>query len=159
LDDVRRKTPTKSAKYFACGTGIVVLAAVVYAFFIVGSPATARLIQFDQQKVSNLADIQSQIVNYWQSKEKLPESFSDLTDPISGYKAPTDPQSGASYEYFINDATTLSFALCATFNKPSQKIASEVMYPVNENWDHASGRVCFERTIDRQLYPPFSKIK
>ena len=27
-----------------------------------------------------------------------------------------------------------------------------------DNWQHSAGRVCFERTIDKQLYPPFSKI-
>lgn len=168
LDDVRRETPTKLAKPFVFGTGVLVLIAVVGAFFIVGSPATARLIQFDQQKVSDLQNIQYQIVNYWQRKEILPNSLSDLDDPISGYKIPVDSQTKAVYEYIIKDATSLSFELCATFNKPSQnnqKIADKIM-PIagipdsyNQNWDHSAGRVCFERTIDKQLYPPLNKIK
>jgi hypothetical protein len=158
LDDVRRDTPTKSAKYFAWVSGILVLAAVVGAFFIVGSPMTARLTQFDQQKVSDLQGIQYQIVNYWQSKEKLPATLSDLNDAISGYKVPVDPQNSANYEYNIKDATNLSFELCATFNKSGSDQYGPVSVPVpvrgnSDNWTHLSGRVCFGRTIDKQLYP------
>lgn len=161
LDDVRRDTPAKSAKYFAWITGILVVAAIVASFFIVGSPATARLMQFDQQKVSDLQGIQSQVVNYWQRKQMMPVSLSDLNDTISGYKVPVDPQSGDSYEYIVKDATNLSFELCATFSKPSQSNATKALYPIgpgiDQNWDHATGRVCFERTIDKQFYPPLNK--
>lgn len=164
LDDVRREEPTKLAKPFAWGSGVLVLIVVVSAFFIVGSPTSARLIQFDQQKVTDLQNIQYQIVNYYQGKSVLPNSLSDLQDPISGFKVPTDPQAKTNYEYNIKDATNLSFELCANFNKPSQKnITPMAAYPVGagigQNWDHATGRVCFERIIDKQLYPPFSKTK
>ena len=164
LDDVRRETPTKSARYFAWSTGAIVLIAVVGAFFIIGSPMSARLAQFDQQKVSELQGIQSEIVNYWQSKEKLPATLADLNDPISGYKVPIDPQSVVAYEYNIKDAANLSFELCAVFNKQGedQYGFAPTSFPVKDymqNWQHEAGRVCFERTIDKQLYPPFSKTK
>jgi hypothetical protein len=162
LDDVRRDTPTKLAKYFACVTSIIILIAVIGAFFIVGSPMTARLMEFDQQKVSGLQEIQSQIVNYWQRKGSLPNSLSALNDPISGFKIPLDPQSNASYEYNVKDAENLSFELCATFNNLSQKTPSNIYMMgsgMNENWEHGVGRVCFERTIDKQLYPPLNTIK
>ncbi len=167
LDDVRRETPTKLAKYFAWGTATTVLIVVIGAFFIIGSPATARLIQFDAQKANDLSIIQSQIVNYWQRKEVLPNSLSDLNDAISGYKVPVDPQSNAAYEYIVTDAANLSFELCATFNKPSQKDNSiRAAYPIgpigigaDQNWEHSEGRVCFERAIDKQLYPPLNKTK
>jgi len=68
LDDVRRETPTKLAKYFAWVTSVLVLIVIVGAFFVVGSPSTARLIQFDQQKVTDLQGIQSQIVNIGRRK-------------------------------------------------------------------------------------------
>lgn len=168
LDDVRRETPTKLAKYFVWGTSAVVLIAVVGAFFIVGSPATARLMQHDQQKIMDLQEIQSRIVYYWQSKEMLPASLSDLTDPIAGFVVPTDSQTGESYEYTIIDATNLSFELCAMFNKEGQDQYAQVR-PVSgpsvptkgaiENWQHPAGHYCFERTIDKELYPPLSKTK
>jgi hypothetical protein len=168
LDDVRKDSPTKMAKPFAWGSGVLVLIVVISAFFIVGSPNSARLAAFDQQKIFDLQGIQSQIVNYWQRKEKLPNSLSDLTDPISGYKIPNDPQTDQPYEYNIKNMASLSFELCAEFNKPSetnQSITNRAM-PIagvldsyNQNWDHAAGRVCFERQIDKQLYPPLNKTK
>jgi hypothetical protein len=161
LDDVRRNTPTKSAKYFACATSIIILIAVIGAFFIVGSPMTARLIQFDQQKISDLQNIQSQIVNYWQRKQTLPVSLSDLNDPLSNFMVPVDPQTKTPYEYNIKDAANLSFELCTVFNKPDKNpVRSIKLYPAeaqNQIWDHEAGRVCFERTIDKQLYPPLTK--
>ena len=163
LDDVRRETPTKSAKYFAWVTSILVLAVIVSAFVVVGSPNSARLIQFDQQKVYDLQNIQSQIVNYWQKKGFLPNSLSDLNDPISSFMVPVDSQTKNNYEYVMKDEVNLSFELCATFNKPSQKNTMATIYPVgrgiDQNWDHNSGRVCFERTIDKQLYPPLNTVK
>ncbi len=166
LDDVRCSVPSKSAKYFASATSLIILILVIGAFFIIGSPATARLIQFDQQKISDLQNIQYQIVNYWQTKEKLPAALSDLTDNISGYVAPLDPQTKNSYEYNVKNATDLSFELCATFNKEGGDINryyEQMQYPAirdgqnSYNWDHGAGRVCFERTIDKELYPPFRK--
>lgn len=162
LDDVKRNTPSPSAKYFAFATSAVVLILIMGAFFIVGSPMKARLQQFDQQRVYDLQNVQSQVVNYWQRKGQLPTNLNDLTDSISGYQAPKDPQTGNSYEYSIKNSATLTFELCATFNLPSQNQtgAKPAPYPdyyngpYSQNWDHASGRVCFERTIDQQLYPP-----
>jgi hypothetical protein len=126
------------------------------------------LIQFDQQKVSDLQNIQYQIVAYWQGKEKLPANLYDLDNSISGFTVPIDPQTKLAYEYNIKDLASLSFELCAVFNKPSQNnqnIADKTM-PItgitdsyNQNWDHDTGSVCFERTIDKQLYPPLNKTK
>ncbi len=167
LDDVRRETPTKLAKYFAWVSGILVLAVVVGAFFVVGSPNSARLAQFDQQKIVDLRDIQNQIVNYWQRKEVLPPSLDALNDPISNFKVPVDPQSGAAYEYTVKDATNLSFELCANFNRDGADLYSPTLPRAvynsegkpSDNWQHFAGRVCFERTIDKQLYPPLNKTK
>jgi len=86
LDDVRKDSPTKLAKPFAWITGAAVLIVVVSAFFIVGTPNSARLVAFDQQKMSDLQSIQSQIVTYWQGKEKLPATLSDLNNAISGLR-------------------------------------------------------------------------
>jgi hypothetical protein len=164
LDDVRRDEPSSMARYFALATGAIVLISIIGAFFIVGSPMTARLLQFDQERVSNLQDIQGQVVNYWQKKQMLPQQLSDLNDSISGYMVPIDPETKANYEYSVKDSATLSFELCATFdlsaNAGTLKTAPvPVMYPggISQNWDHSKGRVCFERTIDKQLYPPLTK--
>lgn len=164
FDDVKKDSPTKLAKPFAWVTTAIVFAGIVNAFFIVGSPATARMTQYDQQKVEGLQVIQLQIVNYWQRKEVLPGSLSVLKDTISGFDVPSDPQTGEQYEYNIKDAPNLTFELCATFNTKLPPAGTVTMraptYPgdiMSQSWDHGAGRVCFERAIDKQLYPPLEK--
>ncbi len=164
LDDVRRTAPAKSAKYVAIIITLIILALVVGAFFIVGSPMTARSLQFDQQRISDLQSIQYQVVNYWQRKGALPATLADLNDSISGYAAPQDPQTNAPYQYSLKDASNLTFQLCATFDLTSNAINPKTapvpaMYPgsISENWTHTAGPVCFDRTIDPQIYPPLKK--
>ena len=154
--------PAKS-RLIGWATGVLVLVTIVSGFFIVGTPWQARSYRYDEQRVSDLQMIQNQVVNYWQAKQKLPESLNNLTDSISGYSVPADPQTKAQYEYVMKDTT--SFELCAVFNAGTQlNSQSARTMPVAiyqdktntpDNWQHEAGRICFRRTIDPQLYPPF----
>jgi hypothetical protein len=141
---------------------IVVLAIIVAGFFVAGSPFKQRLIRFDEKKISNLQEIQSQTLNYWMQKEALPAKLEDLTDSISGFKAPLDPQTGKIYSY--EKTGKLSFELCANFNLVREygenglnSISAKPMSSAafgTENWSHDAGDFCFERTIDPELYKP-----
>ena len=139
----------------------IVAVAIIGGFFIVGSPTEARLRAFDTRRVEDFDMIQSQIVYvYWQSKSKLPNTLADLEDPINGFIVPKDPETATEYAYEIKGP--LTFSLCATFNRPSlanaMSVARPIAYPAGElsqNWEHGAGNVCFERTIDPDLYPPF----
>lgn len=150
----------------AWGIGIMVIFAIITGFFVVGMPWQARGYRFDDQKVNDLRNIQSQVVYYWQSKQALPATLSDLQDPISGFSVPNDPQTGAVYVYQTTGQT--SFKLCATFNAATQQYTAAtravpiapggaVGKTVNDNWQHDAGLECFERTIDPLLYPPLTK--
>lgn len=166
LADLRgywRDNPGK-ARLIGFATGILAILTIVAGFFIVGTPWEARLYRYDDQKVSEMQSIQYQIVNYWQAKQRLPMELAELQDPISGFVVPTDPQSGASYRYKATGK--LSFDLCATFNAPTQSFSVNertapvmpgITYKQEENWRHEAGDVCFSRTIDPELYPPFEK--
>jgi hypothetical protein len=155
----------KKANMINLGVGVMVLLAVVAGFFIIGTPGQARLLRYDDQKVSDLQGIQYQVLNFYQQKGALPESLDLLTDPLSGYTLPTDPQTAASYTY---EATgKLSFSLCASFNRETQDTKGKGSYPaydmsypsmgLDENWTHTAGEVCFSRTIDPERYPLFEK--
>ena len=170
----------KSGRIFSSISIILVVVAIAYSFSVIGSPATQRLLRLDNRRVSDLQNIQYQVINYWQQKEKLPEKLSDLSNPITGYSLPVDPEfeKGNAYEYAIKG--DLDFELCATFALPMPKgwveysdggvipmaydvrdmSATSYPYPgggTNESWEHQSGRTCFERTIDKDIYPPFPK--
>ncbi len=145
----------------------VVLAGIVAGFFIAGSPQNQRLVRLDERRVSDLQTIQYQIINYWQRKEALPVKLDDLSDSLSGFIVPKDPATGAAYEY--NVLAPHKFELCAVFDtvsidntgnsvsKPVPMVTSPDgrTYPATQDvWWHNQGRVCFERTIDPDLYPP-----
>lgn len=147
------------AQMVSYGAAAVVLAAIVAGFFIMGSPGQVRLERFDSQKISTLEEIQWQIVSYWQQKQALPNSLSEIEDPISGWKVPTDPQGG---EFTYQKTGDMSFRLCATFNVESRESAGSSMPiraygPIEGNWVHGAGEHCFDRSIDPERYPPFEK--
>lgn len=161
---------------------LLVIGAIIYSFSIMGSPAKQRMLRFDDRRVADLQSIQYQVITYWQQKEKLPEKLTDLANPITGYSLPVSPtfETGEKYEYVVKDDKKLVFELCATFSLPMpkgwregsyygggivpmvDKGVTNAIYPApiggtNESWDHQAGRTCFERTIDKDIYPPFPK--
>ena len=150
---------------------LVVVASVVAAFFIIGTPRELRLMRYDQEKVYALQNIQSQVTTYWQQKQTLPKTTDDLKDPLSGFIVPVDPQSAedAKFAYEYRPTGPKTFEVCATFNQESSSVAvaedmkPRVAYPIGyygpetEYWVHKAGRECFARTIDPERYPPFAK--
>jgi len=148
------------AKLIGWASAAIVVLSVGYGFFVAGSPFEARIKKFDQARVSDLQNTQSQIVEFWRQKERLPETLDELSDSISGYKPPTDPESLKSYDYVKGEE--LSFELCAEFSLPSSgdEAASREFYYAyqDDNWDHEAGRQCFKRTIDPERYPPYEKV-
>jgi hypothetical protein len=155
-----------------------VVGAIVCAFSVMGSPMKQRQYRMDNRRVSDLQSLQYQVINYWQQKEKLPESLADFRDPISSFMVPVDPEYQKGFVYEYTKTGKMSFELCATFSLPMPKGISEypsygiytdmgvrepavvsVPFPggVNDSWDHEEGRTCFSRTIDRDMYPPYPK--
>jgi hypothetical protein len=156
----KEEKPRPEIKYFIWGIIVIVLAAIVAGFFIVGSPKNERLRRFDYDRLGRLQEIQWQVINYWRSKEYLPVVLSDLNDEISGFVAPVDPETNEPFEYNVIAPDT--FELCAKFNLASDQdqtsYYAEPMYygkSGSENWKHEAGRACFERKIDKELYPPY----
>ena len=130
----------------------VILAAIVAGFFIAGSPAKERARKFDGERVSNLQTIQSEIVSYWQRKKMLPEELSALEDSIKGFSVPNDQKTKMPYRYDVTGPE--SFTLCATFEMETSNENQDTRpYGIWGNWDHAAGEKCFERSIDKDLYP------
>lgn len=170
---------TRTSIIFGIVSIFLVIFAISYSFSIMGSPAKQRLLRLDDRRVSDLQSIQSQVINYWQQKEKLPESLETLANPIFSYSIPLPPlfEKGEKYEY--NVKSKLTFELCADFALPIPKGWQEygegvklpmpvnsrikevaVPYPskgfgINESWAHEAGKTCFERTIDEDIYPQF----
>lgn len=141
------------------GVGILGVLTLVVGFFVLGTPWQARQYRLDGQRVTDLQNIQYQVINYWQLKGKLPNAITDLDDSISYFVIPTDPQTGQDYGYKMVQPN--SFKLCATFDAPSRDNGSYLLpqrktgydTAMNSNWLHEAGERCFDRTIDADLYP------
>ena len=141
----------------------IIIAAVIGAFFIIGTPSTSRSKKYDQTRIYDLQRIQSEVLNYYQQKEVLPASLGDLTNSLSNYDLPIDPENGENYIYEIVNAESLEFQLCATFVFPTidADIEGGVVKPrevdyyggVSQNWSHQAGYQCFSRIIDPDIYP------
>ncbi|MBI4065582.1 sulfite exporter TauE/SafE family protein [Candidatus Kaiserbacteria bacterium] len=168
--DLKNYWDTNPSRRKLVRIGVAGLAVITIGsgFLIVGTPAEARLARFDAQKINDLQNIQYQVINYWQAKQKLPSVMNDLNNSLNYSPVQVDPQSGEPYVYQATGA--LTFKLCAMFNaesRGSQNIyyESRAMMPVpagvkgmmQDNWQHDSGQVCFDRTIDPSFYPPLTK--
>jgi type II secretory pathway pseudopilin PulG len=153
------------------GVAVLAVATILAGFLIVGTPRQARLARYDAQRVSDLQNIQSQVVSYYQAKQKLPVVIADLNNSLSYGPPPVDAQTGESYIY--KTTGPFSFQLCATFNAQGRSATQTrgiVAYPTpagvegyvtkdttQDNWSHGAGQVCFDRTIDPAFYPPLIK--
>jgi hypothetical protein len=161
-------------------SSILVILAIYFGFCVMGSPKNQRLLRLDERKVNDLQTIQYQVINYWQQKTTLPKDLETLVNPISGFYLPVSPEieKGITYDYKILDEKKLSFALCTSFNLASKKgwvengnnsviplggkdiaVSSYPAGGLNESWSHEAGYTCFERTIDKDIYPPFEKLR
>ena len=159
-------------------SSVLVILAIVWSFMVIGTPSEQRAYRFDQQRVSDLQNIQWQVITFWQQKETLPKSLNELKNPITDYRLPVDPEFNKGNVYEYKTTGDLSFELCATFSLPipegfvdngggrdimpyigNDMSSSSYPYPggAGESWIHQAGRTCFERTIDKDLYPPYTK--
>ncbi|MBI2117922.1 hypothetical protein HYT95_03405, partial [Candidatus Peregrinibacteria bacterium] len=99
------------ASLIAWGAGVMVGACIIAGFFIAGSPWHQRSVRFDERRVSDLQMIQGEVLRHWQMKGALPDNLDALRDTISGFLPPSDPETGAPYEYHTTGK--LAFELCA----------------------------------------------
>jgi hypothetical protein len=153
ISDIRNKLNSKSRKIWLSVSILLILISIVWGFSVIGSPQTQRLLKYDEQKVSNLTEINYQIVDYWQQKNVLPSAITDLSNANNYFVAPIDPQDNSPYEY--RKTGNLSYELCATFNKTTKGMEEETNISAlsrGTSWNHPAGQYCFTQTINPNLY-------
>lgn len=158
IADIRGKSTPASRKMWTVAAFVIILASIIWGFAVLGSPRTQRLIKYDEQKVMDLQNINSQIQNYYQLKGVLPITLGEINQPYSF--VPTDSQTGQSYEYLNMGTSTPSntaYKLCATFNTTSRTSENSSLTRAmpqygNEIWAHDAGYFCFNQTVNPSLY-------
>ncbi|MEK7564328.1 MAG: DUF5671 domain-containing protein [Patescibacteria group bacterium] len=162
ISDLRNTLKSKSRMGWRIFAGVIVITSIIWGFAVLGSPRTQRLYKYDEQKVSDLQNISSQVANYFYDKKNLPKN---LEESFGGnYYVPVlDQQNNKPYEYKKTSENT--YELCAEFNKEiNEESAKDSAYLNNSyyggsaSWAHSAGRYCFTRTLnlnnsDATLYP------
>jgi hypothetical protein len=153
ISDLRDRLTMKSRMFWRVFAGVFILGSIIWGFAVIGSPATQRLIKYDEQKITDLQNINNQIINYYSTKGSLP---ANLTDTANGnyYIPQVDPQNQKPYEYIKTGNTT--YNLCADFNKASNdnnNIARPVGSFGDQSWIHPAGRYCFQETVNLNMFP------
>jgi len=156
---------------------VVVFGLIAYSVSVIGSPAQVRKIRFDEKRIENLSNIQSQVLYFWQRTKALPVNISELNsgDVGGSFILPTDPVTKAAYEYkVLENSKTFKFEICATFeternfDENGNNLTAGSLYKtdryydlansyyssydVSPFWNHGEGKSCFTRTIDPARY-------
>lgn len=144
----------RQSKRISYGVSFVVLAAVVIAFVVVGSPQAQRQLRLDEERIRDLQAVQSQIISHYRFEAELPETLADLN---IGDNATVDPQSGEPYRY--SRVSPTAFELCAVFARSSEDETATRGIPFPEpirgdvfvepvSWEHPAGEHCFAFEIN-----------
>ena len=67
ISDIRNKLTKSSQKVWLIISAVIILASIVWGFAVLGSPYTQRLVKYDSQKISDLQNLQYQVISYWQT--------------------------------------------------------------------------------------------
>lgn len=130
--------------YFAASL-ILIAACFVAALLIVESPTQTRNRKMDNNNISNLEQIESEINIYYLKNKKLPVNFADIKNN-SEYLSDSvfkNKLTGQEYEYRVTGEKT--FELCTDFlasNKDDKNPESNVW---GDKWKHDAGRQCFKK--------------
>lgn len=122
---------------------VTVVATVVAAVVVMGTPAQQRALRLDERRV---ADLQRVVDAARQHAGRTGALATDLTTLASrpGLRLPiTDPDTALPYEYAVQDART--FRVCATFATDTAMDTQRPRASEEEDWLHPAGRHCFDR--------------
>ncbi len=150
LFDLKRKSDENKtlSKILILAALLIVFGITFGSFAVIGSPAKARALNFDAQRITDLNSIEWQVISKWQEKGVLATTLKDIegdAQSMSYFSLPLDPETKAPYSY--KKINNLSFELCATFTYPTPERLPD------PRWNHKEGAQCFTRTIDTIAYP------
>lgn len=143
-------TYEKQSKQYAFAACLLAMSVLVLGFWQSDTPTEIRDLAADEIQTQNLQDMQYRIENHYRITKILPQTIAELYTGVEVPKAPTKRE---SYTFTIIDSDT--YQLCATYVFSSDRAngnsnTTTVTKPVinqYDNWDHAAGKTCFERTI------------
>lgn len=135
-----------TGRWLLLAAGVATVAAVATAVYL-DPPSEVRARRLDEQRVRDLAAIETSITEFKARQARLPASLDELAS--AGLRPPgKDPETASAYRYAPSGAD--DYRLCASFNRPSQA-PHRGRWPANDvRWSHRAGEQCFERTAGKK---------
>jgi hypothetical protein len=128
-----------SARVVILGFAIaIVVAAIIVALIIVGSPGHERMRRLDERRLRDLVGMTRAVNLYWTKNNKLPASLEELFNRPGTDVESRDPLTGQHYFYGVVGWKT--YELCADFQHESREENSDGF---GRFWSHGVGRRCF----------------
>lgn len=125
--------------------GIVVVATVIGAIAVMGSPGEQRKMRIDEHRINDLRAIETAVRLHRKDAGSLPEDLATLGARPGVALDLADPQTGTPYEYRRDGADT--FVLCANFATDSAAGRERQRWQ-GLQWAHGAGRHCFTFRIE-----------
>ncbi len=124
--------------------GVVVVAVLAAAMWVIGSPAAQRELRLDERRVADLERIEGALGRHVDQHARLPGDLSTLARQPGVSLPVVDPVDGTPYGYEVLGPR--AYRLCAVF---STDTAARDGNTVDQDlsWLHAKGRQCFDRSI------------
>ncbi|MGH8085278.1 MAG: hypothetical protein ACREPV_08365 [Lysobacter sp.] len=138
-----RSTQDRMGRWLAIAASVVVVATVVAAIRVMGSPSAQREMKLDSRRIDDLNHIVQVIEHYAELNNALPADLATLARQPGQRLAITDPVDGAAYGYEVTGKR--SYRLCAVFATDTAKTPAMDGRWNADDWDHGAGRYCFER--------------
>lgn len=128
----------------AIAASAVVIATVVAAMVLMGSPESQRESRLDRKREQDMDSIATAINSRAREGKPLPASLEILSSEPGLRLAVSDPQTRETYSYAITGSDR--YRLCAVFATDTGDKSRQGR--VDQDWLHGAGRHCFERKVE-----------
>lgn len=134
--------PRSRARWAVASAGVV-SAILVLALFHLGSPTNQRLMRLDDQRVSRLKKLRSELETHLQREGELPAALADLAAKPWASPVANDPSTAEPFGYEVVEARR--YRLCATFDRASPAPPTDLE---QDFWTHPAGTHCYDIVVD-----------
>ncbi len=136
----------KLERLFGVAACVIVALGLVLAFLVIGPPGHARLVALDQQRITDLDNIATEM------HDRFGGTTGGLPNRLPHSLEANDPATRRPYEFRKIDAK--NYMLCARFSLAAESEAIEQQSPFPRNWPHGAGRTCYTFNVSASGVAP-----
>lgn len=133
-------------RWLAIASSVLVIATVVVAMLVMGSPGSQRESRLDRKREQDMERIAEAIDTRTVAGKPLPADLASLAREPGRRLSITDPATGTPYVY--QTTGDHSYRLCAVFTTDTAEESRKAW--IHQDWLHGTGRYCFDRKAERQ---------